>query len=207
MTVAYEGKIAATAPSFTPQCLAAKAAHATASFVVDGPAIVPRVIDSCAQQGYKPAQYNTGGDVDATVAKDPNANGLVEDEFNLSFTDTSTPAGQLVHQIQHQYAPSVALNDSLMSVFAGLQLFREVGNASKLTPSSTPKDVVAGLYALPKGETLGGLAPPLTYVTGKPTVIPCWFSSKLSGGSYKVLSAQPQCVPAAQQAKLYAAFR
>jgi hypothetical protein len=46
--------------------------------------------------------------------------------------------------------------------WVGGKLFEAAAAKAKLTPDSTPEDVKKGLYAL-KNETLGGLAPPLTF--------------------------------------------
>jgi branched-chain amino acid transport system substrate-binding protein len=34
-----------------------------------------------------------------------------------------------------------------------------------------------------KGETLGGMAPPLTFTQGKPTSIDCWFTAAMVNGT------------------------
>ncbi len=59
-------------------------------------------------------------------------------------------------------------------VWASGMLFAAAAKAGNLGDNPTSAQVLQGLYAL-KDETLGGLAPPLTYTQGKPTTVDCWF--------------------------------
>jgi len=209
MSLVYSGKIAANAPSYTAQCLAAKQAGADAMFIGDTADVVTRVLDNCTQQGYKPAQFNSAGDIGNSVVKDPNSNGTTVIVYNLPVANTTTPGGKLYNDVIDKYAAGIrshsSYGDALMEVFAGLQMFRTVGNDQKLTPSSTPAEVKAGLYAL-KNETLGGIAPPLNYVAGKPTAVNCWFQETIENQKLVVSNPAPQCVPPDKIAPLYKAF-
>jgi len=209
MSLAYNASIAASAPSYTAQCLAAKQAGVNALFIGDTPAVIPRVLTDCAQQGYTPKEYNLGGDVAQSVVQDSQANGMTVLQYSLPISVTSNPAGQLFHQIVDTYAPGIksspAYDDSLMWLMSGLQLFRTVALAQHLTPTSTPADVKTGLYGL-KNETLGGIMAPTTYVKGKPTLINCWFTETVTDGKLLATSATPQCVPPDKVAALFKAF-
>ncbi len=70
----------------------------------------------------------------------------------------------------------------VMAWVSGLLL--EAGiRAGGLAASSTPTaaEVVQGLDSL-KGDTLGGMAPPLTFAAGKPHPVDCWFTTRLKSG-------------------------
>jgi branched-chain amino acid transport system substrate-binding protein len=66
--------------------------------------------------------------------------------------------------------------------------------------------VKKGLYAL-KNETLGGVAPPLTFTPAKPAFIPCYFTEQVKGGKFASLNGnKPTCLTAAQSTALAAAL-
>ena len=52
------------------------------------------------------------------------------------------------------------------------------------TPSAA--EIVAGLASL-KGDTLQGTAPPLTFATGQPHKVDCWFVGRVQGGVAQVV--------------------
>ncbi len=64
-----------------------------------------------------------------------------------------------------------------------------------LTATDTPSEaeIVKGLYAL-NGDTLDGLAPPLTFKAGQPQKVDCWFTEHVANGSASLVnSGQPTC--------------
>jgi hypothetical protein len=74
-------------------------------------------------------------------------------------------------------------NEIDSSVWAGGQAFKLAADRAKLTPNSTPADVLRGLYTF-KNETVDGLTPPLTYVKGKPSLVPRWFTQQIKSGKF-----------------------
>src|SRR4029077_4285145 len=56
--VVFNAPVLTSAPNYTAQCLAAKAAGADVMFIADGPAVTISVAASCAQQGYTPHQVS-----------------------------------------------------------------------------------------------------------------------------------------------------
>lgn len=81
-------------------------------------------------------------------------------------------------------APPISSAPRCCSRGRGGELFTAAATAAKLTPTSTAADVKKGLYAL-KGETLDGIAPPLTFTKGKPAFPTCYFKGKLANGSFQ----------------------
>ena len=57
--VVFNAPVLTSAPNYTAQCLAAKAAGADVMFIADGPAPTLAVASSCAQQGYRPTRCPT----------------------------------------------------------------------------------------------------------------------------------------------------
>lgn len=210
MSLAYSATIAATAPNYTAQCLAASQAGVDAVFIGDASAVDQRVIDDCAQQNIKFAYFLPGGAAGTDLIADPNANGLTMVGFNLPAENTSTPGGKLFNQIITKYAPSIRANpafgDGDVEAFAGLSLFSLDVTTSHLTPTSDPAKVKAGLYAL-KGTTLGGLSPELNFVKNKVTLVPCWFDVQIEHGRETTpAGSKAQCVPASKVAPLEQVF-
>lgn len=69
--------------------------------------------------------------------------------------------------------------------------------ASKLpSGQDTSADLLAQLYKLPKGDTFGGLTPPITYSGsgGPQPADKCFFEIQLKNGAYTALhGAKPVC--------------
>jgi branched-chain amino acid transport system substrate-binding protein len=195
-------KISATAPSYAAPCLQFKNAGVDALYVVDDSAIVTRFVDACAQQGYKPLVVAEGASFEPAALKDPTQDGSLATAQNANPYDTSLPAVAAFQAALKKYVPGVvggpSFSFSLMFPWAGAELFETAAKASGLTPSSTPADVKKGLYAL-RNETLGGLAPPLTFTPGKPAFVPCYFTEKIQGGTVASTNGdKPVCLGAAQ---------
>lgn len=210
MELVYSTKIASNAPNFTAQCVAAKNAGADAMFIGANAETDLRVLDDCAAQGYKPLAFVPGGSAIKSLTSSSHADGLLVPQFSLPIADDSTPGAKLFHQVIDTYAPQIKTKatwgDANMWPFAGLELFKKVAMDANLTPSSSGKDVKAGLYQL-KDETLGGIAPPLNYVEGKPTTVPCWFEEEFDAGKATLPKGpEPQCVPADKLEPLFKAF-
>ena len=58
--VVYHGEVAATAPNYTAQCLAAKEQHVSTLGLFDAPVVLARIGQNCAQQGYTPIYVMEG---------------------------------------------------------------------------------------------------------------------------------------------------
>ena len=58
--VIYSASIAATAPNYTAQCVAAKQAGVKAIFIGDSLSVIARVASDCSQQGYNPIYVTEG---------------------------------------------------------------------------------------------------------------------------------------------------
>jgi branched-chain amino acid transport system substrate-binding protein len=185
-------KVSATAPSYVADCLALKDAGVNALFPAVAAPVVLRVVDQCAQQGYKPLVTSQTTTVANSWLSDKNLNGAILAGTNANQFDTSSPAVAAFHDALSKYAPGLASSSQFNALdgaaWAGGQLFKAAATAVKLTPSSTSANLKTGLYAL-KNETLDGFAPPLNYQPGRPAFIPCYFTAKVQAGKIESLNS------------------
>lgn len=202
-------KISATAPSYTANCLAAKAAGADVLAILQAGTVVQRVADECGEQGYRPTEVNLSFTPAVAWQTDPNLQGLVTITPNQSLWASSS-ATQAYNQALAKYAPTVkqsaTYNPSNASVWAAAEVFKLAAQRAMLTPSSTPADVIKGLDTF-KNETLGGLTAPLTYTKGatKPGLVTCYFVSTIKNQKWIApLGAKAACVPKSQVAQIEA---
>ena len=200
------GAISATQPSYAAPCLSAKAAGVNALWVADTSPIVQRFAASCVQQGYGPLQIGELGSATTAWLHDPNLNGMLLTANDADAYDTHLPALHDFYAALRQYAPALLTSSSSVSepntlfAWTGGLLFQAAARAAHLTPASTPQAVKRGLYML-RNETLGGIAPPLSFAPGPPAFVRCYFTDRLSGGTIVALNgARPSCLTAAQAA-------
>lgn len=203
-------KIASTAPNYTAPCLSFKQKGVDALFVAINSSAAPRVVDACAQQGFKPLNLGASSTTERSWTKNPNLDGALVAGTNAVYTDEAIPGVKAFNTAIDQYLPDLQSSDQfsypLIYPWAGGELFAAAAKAAKLKPSSTPADVAKGLYAL-KDETLGGVAPPLNFVRGKPGFPTCFFPAKLADGAFRsVGGGKPTCLDQATAGKLAAAF-
>jgi branched-chain amino acid transport system substrate-binding protein len=202
----YTASISPTSPSYPAPCLAAKGAGVDALFTAENAAVVSRVAAACAQQGYKPVQVNETTTSSKSWLQDPNMNGVLMVSTNAPYTDTSIPAVKAFIDALNKYATGATSSpqfsyDIIYPWIAG-KLFEAAAKAGNLTPSSTSADIKKGLYAL-KAETLDGLAPPLTFTSGKPGFATCYFSSTVKNRAFVSLNgSKSSCLSAAQATAL-----
>jgi branched-chain amino acid transport system substrate-binding protein len=104
------------------------------------------------------------------------------------YGDTSVPNDKAFHDALQQYAPDVINNPQNFSEndaedWAAGMLFVAAAQAGHLGDNPTAAQVKQGLYAL-HGETLGGIAPPLTFTPNQPTVVKCYFVMGINNGQF-----------------------
>jgi len=205
--VSYTQKITATQPSYTSECLAAKSKGVDGLAIIQNSQTVLRAATQCAQQGYEPKQLNVSATTGLAWEDQPSMEGVITTQSNPVLADESIPALKTFHEALDKYAPDVAdgeqYNEIDSSVWAGGQVFKLAAERGKLTPKSTPADVLKGLYTF-KNETVDGVAPPLTYVKGKPSFVTCWFPQTIKSGKFTPLTqgAKPNCISETDLPKL-----
>jgi branched-chain amino acid transport system substrate-binding protein len=203
--------ISSTAPSYAAPCLSLKGNGVDALFVADNSAITQRVVDGCAQQGYRPAVVTETGTAASSWLQDANFNGALLASSNPGFTDSSNPAIARFLAAVKRYDPGLMSSSAFTYVtvhpwIAG-RLFEVAARAGKLTPSSTPAEVKQALYKV-SGTTMGGLSAPLPIVAGKPVFSTCYYGVAIKNGAYVDLNGgRPTCLSAAQAGALLAAMK
>ncbi len=183
----YEAQIAMSAPNYTAQCLAAKQDHVTSIEIGDSSSILARVANDCALQGYNPIWIEEGEGQGPQLFTGAISKNLWA-EFNDIPWYANIPAVQAMNAAVEKYYPGLLNNTATWNELAAYSwpsgiLLEDAVKAGGLTASDTPSaaEIVKGLESL-HGDTLQGMAPPLTFAAGKPHPVDCWFTSKIVNG-------------------------
>jgi branched-chain amino acid transport system substrate-binding protein len=196
--VVYTAGIGFAAPSYAAQCLAAKQSGATAMSVGDASAIVTKVAMNCATQGYDPKELSADGAVAIAWLAVPAMNGNVDVQADLPWF-VHNAATKPMYAALNKYAPGVTTGPNfgevvLQSWTAGVE-FQYAAEAAHVGANPTAADILRGLYAMPKGTTLGGLAPPISFTKGKDASNSCFFEMGIKNAKFVQLGTKPFCVP------------
>jgi branched-chain amino acid transport system substrate-binding protein len=188
----YTAGIGFAAPNYTAQCLAAKQSGATAMTVGDASSIVEHVVQDCAAQDYTPRQLSSDGTVAIAWLTIPAFNGNIDTQSDyLWFVHNSATA--TMYDALDKYASGVPtgpnFGEIVLQSWADGALLQAAVQAAKATSAApiTSAVILKGLYGLPSGETLGGLAPPLHFVKGEPPNNSCYFEMGIKNGKFVVL--------------------
>ncbi len=207
VSLVYTASVAAASPDYTAPCLAAKAAGAQYMGIGDNSSVIIRVATSCMQQGYTPTQVGTDGSVTATWATSPAMDGALAVQNDAPFSDTANPGIQTMIAALNKYQPGVYTSptygeNDVYAWTSGL-LFTAAAKAANLGNSATGAQVISGLYDL-HNETLGGMAPPLSYANdGKGHQIYCSFVQGVQNGQFVMPQNQTlTCAPPATLAPI-----
>jgi branched-chain amino acid transport system substrate-binding protein len=194
-------RIAGDAPNYTAACLSAREAGADVMVPLVAPAVVPRLVASCHQQGYEPTLVTNSFVPGNDWAGDPNLDGFLTISPNQSLWDASIDATKAFNDALSTFAPGIRqtpeFNASNSSVWSAAEVFKLAAERADVTPDATSDEVLDGLYTF-EAETLGGLTPPLTYSRGDevPSLVPCWFVSSIEDGAWIAPNgAEASCIP------------
>lgn len=179
--VVYEAEISASQPNYTAECLAAKQAGAQILSIGEAVSAVEAVALDCYDQGYVPYEEIGDGGVaqpfDHAPGLDTKSIGFEDD---IPFFVTDTPGTEAMIKAIKKYSPSILHSpdyneEATISYVSGL-LFGaalKAGTAGKSGPVTTA-EIYKGLYAM-HDDTLGGMAPPLTFKSGQANPVDCWY--------------------------------
>jgi branched-chain amino acid transport system substrate-binding protein len=196
--LAYNTQISYSAPSYAAQCLAAQQAGVKALFIGDAVTVVQSVAKDCAAQGYNPTIIASDGAVGTQFTTTPGLeNNLLAFEPQIPFNVTNTPATKEMVAAFKKYQPTLMSNPNYNGEVdeawvSGLMLAKAVedGNPGNTVTST---EIQKGLHSF-SGETLGGMAPPLTFTAGKPNLVDCWFWMTTSNGKFtEKYGLKPAC--------------
>ena len=190
-TLSYYASVSASAPNYTAQCLAAQSAGVQFLDIGDNSSTILRVAESCAQQNYKPLEVGTDGSVTGQWATSSVMQGAVAVQQDAPFSDTSNAGIATMISAIKQYNPGILTADSWgendVYAWASGQLFAAAAKAGNLGDNPTAAGVIQGLTSL-SGETLGGIAPPLTFASGQDHEVYCEFVQGVANNAF----IQPQ---------------
>jgi branched-chain amino acid transport system substrate-binding protein len=184
--VVYAVATSLTQTNYESECLAAEQAGATGLIAGTGtPANIEATASSCSLEGYHPAYFAGTENWGAFPALAKNT--WMSGETVPYFYAKST-AIQTYTKLMNKYYPGQFKNPTFdpgnsLGIYAGGLLLHDALIAGGLTTSSKPTAamVLKGLYSL-HGDTLGGLAPPLTFKKGSGHAINCWYESRWLNG-------------------------
>ncbi len=197
-------EVSASAPNYTAQCLAAKEAGATVLFEADAQTVDEKVIQDCYAQGYKPKVVIDGEILLPSLTTTPAINQATYFTVpNLPYFATGNSQIVAMNAAIKKYAPSVLKDVNYgelpMETWVAGKMFQAAAAAGHLGANGNPTSaqLVKGLDSL-NGNTLGGLAPPLTFAAGKPHPVDCWYYALLKNGKYSTpYGLKPVCEKAA----------
>jgi branched-chain amino acid transport system substrate-binding protein len=184
----YNSSIAATAPNYTAQCVAAKQAGVKALFIGDSTQIIARVAEDCNKQGYDPIYVTEGTGFTDQALTTPGLSANLWSPYPILPFFSNSPAVTAMNTVLDKYFPGVRENSTTWSEFAvqawtaGLLLAQAVKNAGvTATGAVSPAVITNGLDTV-SNETLGGFSPSLNFTTGKAHPVDCWYTGRVQGG-------------------------
>jgi branched-chain amino acid transport system substrate-binding protein len=180
--IVYTAQVSLAQPDYTAECIQAQRSGAQALMLGVDSTALSRFARSCFQQGFKVPIVTASLATIASTTKDPNLEGLLSPVGTFPYVANDLPAeGEYAAAIA-RYAPTLEQSSATSAVWVSGALLREVSKA--LPPTVTPADFLKGLYQI-KNNTLGGVAPPLTFIEGKPAPdFTCYFIQKIVGGKF-----------------------
>ena len=187
LDVAYTAGVAANSSDYTAVCLAMQDAGVQSYNMSVATAVNQRIADQCAALGFEAQLVQVGDTATNLREKQPVYDGTQFVGNSPGFFVDTTPAEKEYQAAMEKYVPDLGSDavpnapSSLNSWVAG-KLFEAAVKASG-SKDITSQTLFDGLYAL-KGETLGGLAPPLTYTQGQPTLFNVYYPYQLEDGKW-----------------------
>ena len=182
----FKTEIAATAPNYTAQCVAANQAHVTGVYIGDGAPIIAGWGRTACSRPTSPFTSSTARRT-ARNYKPPRASTTTSGAVGTLPYFDNTPAVQTMNAAVDKYYPglrtSTNWNEIAAESWASGLLLDDAVKGGGLTSSATPSpsEITTGLESL-KGDTLDGWAPPLTFAAGQPHPVTCWFTVHESNG-------------------------
>jgi branched-chain amino acid transport system substrate-binding protein len=161
--VVHDAQISIAQPGFTAEIIAARNAGADVVVVIADNATAARAARSAHRQDYHPTfAIQQAGFDDSLLAQGDDVEGLVT--AGIVPDHTTSPKLADYRAGLDRYAPGVRKATIGAGAWAAGKLIELLGRS--LPPTPTSADFLKALHGL-RGETLGGLQPPLTYEPGK----------------------------------------
>jgi branched-chain amino acid transport system substrate-binding protein len=176
----FEADVSIGQPDFTAECLDAQRAGVGLMSIVADVSTVNRVVTSCDRQNFHPQYVQGSGTMDAHLATLPGMSDALVQLNDFPWTVTGNALVDQFRAAYRAYAPDDPLTPNASQGWAAAKLFEKAAAGIGSTPTSA--DILAGLWSM-RGETVGGLAPPLTFTRGKAAPdARCSFSMQVKDG-------------------------
>lgn len=173
LEIVYEAKTSLAQPDFTAECLASRNAGAQVLFILLDSNSVGRVASSCSRQGFRPTYAGVAPGTADNFKDNPELEGMVVVSVVSPYYRNGTPA---TDEYQQAVKTSKVTNGGGPTIgwVAGKLVERASAN---LPEPPTSQAILVGLWSI-KGDDLGGLTQPLTFVENQPAPpSACWFMS------------------------------
>ena len=192
VSIVYQIATSLTQTDFSADCIAAKQAGATGLIAIEAP---PNLIDAatdCNRQGYNPVWL--AGALSPTEAATPGLKNAWGNFGIYPYFLTKNPQVKKFIDAMNKYSPGILSNanasptiDELM--WTSTIMLKDALVKANLGSKATPTAGLAlkGLYEL-KGDTIGGLTPPLTFKRGQAHYVNCWYQGRYINGTPHVLN-------------------
>jgi branched-chain amino acid transport system substrate-binding protein len=179
----YEAQISLAQPDFTAECLSLRSNNVDVVNVSADANAIRRVARSCVQQGVDVTYVGFGIALEDSLKEDPNLDGLVGASSTFPWMVTDVGGAVAYGEAMSTYAPDTVFSGTTAAVWSAGALMQAAGR-NLPEGDVAPADILAGLYAL-QGETLDGLAPPLTFRLGEPAPkSPCYWEVAIAGEEF-----------------------
>lgn len=191
----YSTAASATATSYIAPCLAAKNSGADAVALLLAEQTAALVAAACEQQGFKPQWLQSSTGFTSAEASVRALNGTAGPVNDFPWFASDNAAERTFQEAMRKYEPqdftssgSGGYSESAALAWSAATIFGAA--AAKLPASGVPTgaQLMQKLYELPKGDTFGGLTPPITYVADRAQPqVKCFFGIQLKDHSYTVV--------------------
>ena len=195
LDVVYEGKASVAQPDFTAECLNGRNAGAEIMLVGMDAASLLRWGKACHQIDYRPRVGIPSAAVDAKLQGDVAGGifeGLVAVVNNAPFFLADRPGPAEFQAAMAKYAAGAVAQLPTIEGWTSGKLFERAGAALGAEPSR--ESFLTALWSL-QNETLGGLAPPLTFARNQPSPpVRCFFVIQIHEHKFSApLGSEPIC--------------
>lgn len=189
-------EISATATSYLAPCLAAKASGATAVALLLPEQQAGQLAAACEQQGYHPQWLQAANGFTQEEVSTSALEGTVGPLPDFPWFASDNAAEKVFQSAMRKYEPQDfgssagdGYSEAAAQAWASAEIFEAAVSSLPSSETPTASDVLQAMYNLPKGDTFGGLTPPITYASSGPQPsVTCFFGVKVGSGSYKVLN-------------------
>jgi branched-chain amino acid transport system substrate-binding protein len=161
MTIVYEAQVSIAQPDFTAEVISARNAGAEIVTMLTDEQTIVRVARSAHRQGWSPVVTGTYT-ANAEVVQQPDAEGVLGIAATVPYR--SSPKMRPYLDAVARYVPDGALGGYGATAWVQDKLIERL-SAGFADRNPTTADYLDALYAL-KGETIGGLVPPITFNKG-----------------------------------------